>query len=220
MIAHKLERVNNCDCNRSWNPQGLIILFLLWNNFTFRWMCTTCKRRRKQGTWEMEELKHNRIQYSVLSIKTKMNNPEPRGNISLQQAVLLMELKKLLNKRHPHDKLQVNHKPRTVWFINWRHFYSVFQAIGFSEILFWNVLEWIVQILACWAAIKSRTLMFMNTGWSLQQSRNNRRSLFIALFIKMEWDDLTFQKSSQGIHSPFSHGQTYSFHSAPSFFEN
>lgn len=45
----------------------------------------------------MEELKHNRIQYSVLSIKTKMNNLEPRGNISLQQAVLLMELKKLLN---------------------------------------------------------------------------------------------------------------------------
>lgn len=97
----------------------------------------------------MEELKHNRIQYSVLLIKTKMNNPEPRGNISLQQAGLLMEPNKLLNKRHPHDKLQVNHKASTVWFINWRHFYLVFQAIGFSEILFWNILKCTVQILAC-----------------------------------------------------------------------
>lgn len=83
----------------------------------------------------MEELEHNRIQYSVFLIKTKMNNPEPRGNISLQQAVLLMELNKLLNKRHPHDKLQVNHNTRTVWFINWKLFYLVFQATGSSEIL-------------------------------------------------------------------------------------
>lgn len=144
MIAHKLERVNNCDCNRSWNLQGLIILFLVWSNFTFRWMCTTCKRRRKQGTWEMEELEHNGIQYSVLLLKTKMNNPEPRGNISLQQAVLLMELNKLLNKRHPHDKLQVNHNTRTAWFINWRHFYLVFQATGFSGSLFWSILKCVV----------------------------------------------------------------------------
>lgn len=167
MIAHKLERVNNCDCSRSWNRRGLIILFLVWNNFTFRWMCTTCKRKRKQGTWEMEELKHNRIQYSVLLIKTKMNNPEPRGNISLQQTVLLMELNKLLNKRHSHDKLQVNHKTKAVCFINWRHFYLVFQAIGFSEILFWNSLKCLVQILVCWVVIKSRTSMFMNRGRSL-----------------------------------------------------
>lgn len=76
------ERVNNCDCNRSWNPQELIILFLVRNNFTFRWMSTASKRRRKQGRWEMEELKHNRIQYSVLLIKTKMNNLDPRAALA------------------------------------------------------------------------------------------------------------------------------------------